>query len=64
MTLILVSDMHKVQVLQKICQNAVKLKPEWKFLQTNGLALTSTPTLRNHWANGGRSVEKAVSGDH
>jgi hypothetical protein len=33
----------------KIRKNAVKLKPEGKLLRTNGLALTPTPTLRNHW---------------
>jgi len=27
----------------KICKNAVELKPEWKLLRTNGLALTPPP---------------------
>jgi hypothetical protein len=27
------------QVPAKICKNDVKLKPEWKLLQTNALAL-------------------------
>jgi hypothetical protein len=28
------------QAPMKICKNAVKLKPDWKILQTNGLGLT------------------------
>jgi hypothetical protein len=31
------------QVPEKICKNAVNLRPEGKILQTNGLALTPLP---------------------
>src|SRR5882724_5990305 len=39
------------QAPAKICKNAVKMKPEWKILQTDGLTLTP-PYLKESLALG------------
>ncbi|MGA9075369.1 MAG: hypothetical protein WB368_14730, partial [Candidatus Sulfotelmatobacter sp.] len=37
----------------KTLQECLKLKPEWKILQTDALTSNDNPALRNHWGSQG-----------